>query len=1019
MKKLIMLLCFCTGALFSQQSGARYLIVTNDNFYNDILPFAQWKNKKGLSTKVVKLSETGSSASQIRNYIVNAYNNWTIKPEYLLLVGAPNYLPFPTVNGTYSDNYYTNMNADIFNEILSGRLTVHSSTECQTVVNKILAYERSPDLNPDSTWFTDACLVIRQDGENPSDSIYWDDIRFAAGAMAAAGFREIDTLCNYWGNNANDILTSVNNGCAFVMYRGQGVSNWWSPFDVNPNSTANGDRLPIVLSFTCQTIGTGSTPATAEQWFLTGTPATPRGGAGYFATTTILSGGAHLRSAVCKGFIKGVFNNEWAVFGRACENGRRLVYSMYPSSGGDHEYYGFTTVGDPAMNIWTAIPDRISVEHDSVAYVGSDSLLVTVMKAAIPAESALVCIALDSTVYETGYTSPLGRVILHFIAPHPGVMSLTVNGENLKPYEGSVAVYDTAAYLAFSSIQINDSLGNANGVPNNGETVLLTAVLKNIGPSVAPGVRATLRTDDTLAYIIDSLALFGDISAYDSMANRNPFVLAIAPTCPDGHSINFHISMRDAAGDTWPADFFITVRRLDGSIGPDPYGYYIYDDTDTLSGNAPVYDWIEIDPLIGGPGALVSEITDEDADTVTYPLPFAFKYYDQDYDSIGLCSNGFAELGFSTYRFGANTYLPFLGGPKRLLAPFWDDLSPNINGDICFYSDTLDHCWILEFKDCSHYDNNANRESFQLVLRDPQFFPTPTDDGEMICRYQSVADASSNTVGIEDETESRGLQYLYDNGYNPNAAPLVPGRTLLITTKLPNGGALYPWLHIANYAVRDSAGGNNNGIPEPGETIAISVTVQNNGDTTAYNVLGDLTTTDPDAIIIDSLSGFGDIPVHAAANNLAAPFQCQIAALPADSTIGFRLRLTDDNSGHEQNDYFTVYLFIRLGTREKQNPMTDRPSWSLTAFPNPARGRVEFKLNPGIAHSAKGIALKIYDITGRQVKSFVFSSALSPMPSALCWDGTDQVGRAVPAGVYFVRLESGSQQRTVKLIRLR
>jgi hypothetical protein len=439
MKKLFFIIFIFSGILLGQQDGARYLIITHDNFYNDILPLAQWKHKKGIYTKVVKLSETGSTSTQIRAYVVNAYTNWAVKPEYLLLVGAANYLPYPQVSGTYSDNYYTNMNGDIYNEILSGRLTVHSNTECQTVVKKILAYERTPDFSVDSTWFRDACLVIRQDGSNPSDSIYWDDINFAAASMIATGFREIDTLCNYWGNGSADILNSVNNGCAFVMYRGQGVGNWWSPFDVNPDQTTNGSRLPIALSFTCSTIGTGSTPATAEKWLLTGSPTALRGAAGYFATTTVISHGPHLRSAVCHGFIKGVFSGQWPEFGQACENGRKNVYYLYPSSGGLPEYYGFNTLGDPQMNIWTATPARIEVSHDTSIYIGPDSITVTVTRNAIPVESALVCIHLDTTIYETGHTTGAGDIKFYFTTVHPGFMDVTVTGMNLVPYEGQVS----------------------------------------------------------------------------------------------------------------------------------------------------------------------------------------------------------------------------------------------------------------------------------------------------------------------------------------------------------------------------------------------------------------------------------------------------------------------------------------------------------------------------------------------------------------------------------------------------
>jgi hypothetical protein len=185
--------------------------------------------------------------------------------------------------------------------------------------------------------------------------------------------------------------------------------------------------------------------------------------------------------------------------------------------------------------------------------------------------------------------------------------------------------------------------------------------------------------------------------------------------------------MSDASTNTWTSNFSIIISSFSGATGPDQYGYYIYDDTDTLSGNAPVFNWLEIVP---SPGSLVSEITNEDADTVTYPLPFTFKYYGIDYSSIGMCSNGFLEMGYSTYRFGDNGTIPSSGGPKRMLAPFWDDLDPSLYGDIYYYHDTANHRWIVEFKDCAHYESSTQRETFQVILLDPQYYPTPTgDDG--------------------------------------------------------------------------------------------------------------------------------------------------------------------------------------------------------------------------------------------------------------------------------------------------
>jgi hypothetical protein len=65
-------------------------------------------------------------------------------------------------------------------------------------------------------------------------------------------------------------------------------------------------------------------------------------------------------------------------------------------------------------------------------------------------------------------------------------------------------------------------------------------------------------------------------------------------------------------------------------------------------------------------------------------------------------------------------------------------------------------------------------------------------------------------------------------------------------------------------------------------------------------------------------------------------------------------------------------------------------------------------------HRAKGMELRIYDISGGLIRSFSPCS----MPSALCWNGRDQTGHAVPGGVYFVRLNAGDRVHSKKIVKL-
>jgi hypothetical protein len=140
--------CF-TNVLYAE--GARYLVITHGNFYEAVLPLAEWKHKKGVSAQVVTLSETGSSETQIKDYLQNAYDTWTPSPEYVLLVGDEELLPsyYSWSSDCYTDNHYAQLDgADLFADICVGRFSVDNVRQCSTMVAKTLGYERTTIRTP-------------------------------------------------------------------------------------------------------------------------------------------------------------------------------------------------------------------------------------------------------------------------------------------------------------------------------------------------------------------------------------------------------------------------------------------------------------------------------------------------------------------------------------------------------------------------------------------------------------------------------------------------------------------------------------------------------------------------------------------------------------------------------------------------------------------------------------------------------------------------------------------------------
>jgi len=80
--------------------------------------------------------------------------------------------------------------------------------------------------------------------------------------------------------------------------------------------------------------------------------------------------------------------------------------------------------------------------------------------------------------------------------------------------------------------------------------------------------------------------------------------------------------------------------------------------------------------------------------------------------------------------------------------------------------------------------------------------------------------------------------------------------------------------------------------------------------------------------------------------------------------------------------------------------------------PNPAvaSAHVRFDL-PKRTH----VRIRVFDVAGREVTSLV-DAARSAGRHSLVWAGRDREGRAIPAGIYFVRMDAGGETQIQKAV---
>lgn len=1003
-----------------------YLIIVPDALYNDVLPLARWKEKKGWHVTVATLSQTGSTPGLIKNYISNCYFSDSIPPEYVLLIGDHNLLPaHSTITPvSYTDHPYTLLEgSDYLSDVLIGRLPATNTTELNTMIVKIIGYETDPFL-ADPAWFSRALMVAA----NYPINIMTTPIptkRLLRERMLEFGYTAIDTVYYPPTSGSAEITASVNQGVTFINYRGGDADpdGWIHPNFHNTEVTglSNGWKLPIVTSIVCLNGNFGYPTCFGEAWLRAGNPVNPRGAVAFFGASAATTS-SRWNNCLDMGIYKGMLLEEIENIAPAMYRGKLEVLMNFPldttwNQGSSFYFHTYNLLGDPSLDMWTSLPDTFIVSHSATLPVGSSFLTVQVQNSSSqPVENALVCLYKEGEVKEVSRTDVNGVASFTFRTTTIDSLFVTASKHNFKPYGGYCMTTSNSVYVGYDSHTIDDSGGNSNGELNPGEPIDLSITLRNYGTSTtATNVNAVLKTNDPFITITDSSKSYGSITPGNT-ATANPFAFTVSSYTPHNHPVLFTLAITSSQGN-WDAamtplvkapectylrhqivdgngilepgetsNMTITIKNTGGlngqnatgflrshnpavivtdanggfgsiaigdsatnssnpftvsasdsvspghpitmsaiisysncsktdtlyfeiiigevitstPTGPDNYGYYAYDNTDTGYDECPTYSWVEIDPVFGGPG---DSLYLENDQTKTITLPFSFQFYGTDYNRVSICSNGYIAMDSTWVADMYNWHIGAAGGPPLLIAPFWDDLDPNAtdsSGRVCFWNDASNHRFIIEYSRVQHIHNPTNPipaelQTFEILLLDPQYYSTITGDGEMIFQYNDITndDIWHNyaTVGIENYDHAIGLEYSYANQYPASAAVLASNRAVKFTTDPP-----------------------------------------------------------------DTFPG-----------------------------------VDEQTAQHAAGTMFRVY-------------------------PNPARNEVRIAYSVGC--NARNTTIDIYDITGSVVKSF------RPTPDALHiaqvnWDGTDERGIPLPQGVYILHLNAGNQCFHEKIILLR
>ncbi|MBA7710038.1 hypothetical protein ES703_118966 [subsurface metagenome] len=362
--------------------------------------------------------------------------------------------------------------------------------------------------------------------------------------------------------------------------------------------------------------------------------------------------------------------------------------------------------------------------------------------------------------------------------------------------------------------------------------------IENEGGAVAENVTSTLTTSSSFITINNSSGNFGTIDPGNTANNSaDPYNVTADTLTPPGSEVDFTIIVQAGVyNDT--LDFTLVVGQ---SVPSDTGYYYVYYSGGPHS-QSPVFDWIAIDSSQSTYQGISLDLGDDEVTQVN--LPFTFTYYGLDYNQVTIGSDGWIAMGYQTTYDQTNSGIPNSDGPSAMIAGLWDDLDPGNSGqpsDIYYYYDTVNHRFIVEYFRVEHWPSGYH-ETFEIILYDPGYYPTPTGDGEIIVQYLLPMHQSDNTLGIENYSETIGIQYYYDGTYHELAIPVTDSFALKYTTYPPE----YVGIEEEPVSVLNlpKVYGLSNSYPNPcGKRVVINYQIPRKGEMSlrVYDVSGRLT----------------------------------------------------------------------------------------------------------------------------------------------------------------------------------
>jgi hypothetical protein len=275
--------------------GAEFIILTAPEFRAEAERLAAHRRQAeygGLRTVVVEVDSIYNEfaggipdITGIRDFLKYAYDTWTIRPEYVLMLGGASYdykglsgfrsSFVPTwqsqesrndINSYASDDFFVKLQPGDLPWMATGRISARNRAEAATVINKVIAHDTH---SARDGWNT-RMLFVGDDSWTPEredGTLHSSDAELLATAYTPDEFEkrkiyiaEYPTVNTAQGRRKpgayQAIIDEINRGALVVNYAGHGNPTVWAHESIFTVQTSipqlvNADKLSVFYAATC------------------------------------------------------------------------------------------------------------------------------------------------------------------------------------------------------------------------------------------------------------------------------------------------------------------------------------------------------------------------------------------------------------------------------------------------------------------------------------------------------------------------------------------------------------------------------------------------------------------------------------------------------------------------------------------------------------------------------------------------------------------------------------------------